>query len=137
LRFRPAWRQILSLLVVSATAGPCAILITEGFLGALPHGDGTSWAALALTVLAGSAPTAGLIALIGPPGLCLGAGVVGSIGNRFSGAAAAPQLLPPAASHIGQWLPPGAGASLLRSTAYFGGRGAGGHLVVLIVWAVL
>ncbi|HXP55382.1 MAG TPA: ABC transporter permease [Streptosporangiaceae bacterium] len=137
LRFRPAWRQILSLLVVSATAGLGAILITEGFLGALPHGDGTSWAALALTVLAVSAPTAGLIALIGPPGLGLGAGLMIFIGNPFSGATSAPQLLPTAVSHIGQWLPPGAGASLLRSTAYFGGRGAGGHLVVLIVWAVL
>jgi hypothetical protein len=43
-------------------------------------------------------------------------------------------LLPTAVSHIGQWLPPGAGASLLRSTAYFGGHGSDGHLAVLIVW---
>lgn len=136
LRFRPAWRQILSLVVVSATAGLGAILITEGFLGALPHGNGTSWAALALTVLAVSAPTAGLIALIGPPGLGLGAALMIFIGNPFSGATSAPQLLPTAVSHIGQWLPPGAGASLLRSTAYFGGHGAAGHLAVLVVWAV-
>jgi hypothetical protein len=137
LRFRPAWRQILSLLVVSATAGLGAILITEGFLGALPHGNGTSWAALALTVLAVSAPTAGLIALIGPLGLGLGAALMIFIGNPFSGATSAPQLLPTAVSHIGQWLPPGAGASLLRSTAYFGGHGADGHLAVLMVWIVL
>ena len=134
LRFRPAWRQILALLVVSATAGLGAILITEGFLGALPHDNGTSWAALALTVLAVSAPAAGLTALIGPPGLGLGAALMIFIGNPFSGVTSAPQLLPTAVSHIGQWLPPGAGASLLRSTAYFGGRGAGGHLTVLIVW---
>ncbi len=112
-------------------------MITEGFLGALPHGNGTSWAVLALTVLAVSAPTAGLIALIGPLGLGLGAALMIFIGNPFSGATSAPQLLPTAVSHIGQWLPPGAGASLLRSTAYFGGHGADGHLVVLIVWAVL
>ena len=137
LRFRPAWRQILSLLVVSATAGLGAILITEGFLGALPHDNGTSWAALALTVLAVSAPTAGLIALVGPSGLGLGAALMIFIGNPFSGATSAPQLLPTAVSYIGQCLPPGAGASLLRSTAYFGGHGADGHLAVLIVWAVL
>jgi hypothetical protein len=137
LRFRPAWRQILSLVVVSATAGLGAILITEGFLGALPQDHGTSWAALALTVLAVSAPTAGLIELIGPAGLGLGAALMIFIGNPFSGATSAPQLLPTAVSHIGQWLPPGAGASLLRSTAYFGGHGAGGHLTVLIVWVVL
>jgi hypothetical protein len=137
LRFRPAWRQILSLVVVSATAGLGAILITEGFLSALPQDHGTSWAALALTVLAVSAPTAGLIELIGPAGLGLGAALMIFIGNPFSGATSAPQLLPTAVSHIGQWLPPGAGASLLRSTAYFGSRGAGGHLTVLIVWVVL
>jgi hypothetical protein len=137
LRFRPAWRQMLSLVVVSATAGLGAILIAEGFLGALPQDHGTSLAALALTVLAVSAPTAGLIELIGPAGLGLGAALMIFIGNPFAGATSAPQLLPTAVGHIGQWLPPGAGASLLRSTAYFGGRGAGGHLTVLIVWVVL
>ena len=137
LRFRPAGRQILALIVVSATAGLGAILIAEGFLGALPHGNGTSWAALALTVLGVSAPAAGLIALIGPLGLALGAALMIFIGNPFSGVTSAPQLLPTAVSHIGQWLPPGAGASLLRSTAYFGGHGADGHLTVLIVWILL
>src|SRR6201994_4549173 len=121
LRFRPAWRQILSLTVVSATAGLGAILITEGFLGALPHGDGTSWAALALTVLAVSAPTAGLIALIGPPGLGLGAALMIFIGNPFSGATSAPQLLPTAVSHIGQGLAPRGGASLPRRNGHLGG----------------
>ncbi len=137
LRFRPAGRQILALIVVSATAALGAILITEGFLGALPHDNGTSWAALALTVLGVSAPAAGLIALIGPLGLALGAVLMIFIGNPFSGVTSAPQLLPTAVSHIGQWLPPGAGASLLRSTAYFGGHGADGHLTVLIVWILL
>ncbi|HEY2521906.1 MAG TPA: ABC transporter permease [Streptosporangiaceae bacterium] len=134
LRFRPAGRQILALFVVSATAALGAILITEGFLGALPHDNGASWAALALTVLAVSAPAAGLIALIGPSGLALGAVLMIFVGNPFSGVTSAPQLLPRVVSHIGQWLPPGAGASLLRSTAYFGGHGSGGHLTVLIVW---
>jgi hypothetical protein len=137
LRFRPAGRQILALVVVSATAGLGAISITEGFLGALPHDDGASWAALALTVLAVSAPTTGLIALIGPPGLGLGAALMIFIGNPFSGVTSAPQLLPTVVSHIGQWLPPGAGASLLRSTAYFSGHGADGHLTVLIAWSLL
>jgi hypothetical protein len=46
----------------------------------------------------------------------------------------APELLPAPVGTIGQWLPPGAGASLLRSTAYFGGHGAAGHLIVLLAW---
>jgi hypothetical protein len=137
LRFRPARRQILALAVVSATAGLGAIAIIEGFLGALPHNGGASWGALALTVLAVSAPTVGLIELIGPVGLGLGAALMIFVGNSFSGVTSAPELLPSAAGAIGRWLPPGAGASLLRSTAYFGSRGAGGHVVVLAVWIVL
>ena len=136
LAFRPAWRQIMALIVVSATAGLGAYLIAQGFLGALPHEALATWAALSLTVLAVGATTAGLIALIGAGGLGLGVVLMIFIGNPFSGATSAPGLLPAPAGAIGQWLPPGAGASLLRSTAYFGGHGAAGHLIVLIVWIV-
>jgi hypothetical protein len=34
-------------------------------------------------------------------------------------------------------MPPGAGTNLLRSTGYFDGAAAGGHLAVLAVWAGL
>jgi hypothetical protein len=37
---------------------------------------------------------------------------------------------------IGQLLPPGAGANLLRSTGYFDGAGAGEHIAVLAIWAL-
>jgi len=137
LGFRPAWRQIMALVVVSATAGLGAYLIAQGFLGALPHEAVATWAALSLTVLAIAATTAGLIALIGAAGLGLGILLMIFIGNPFSGVTSAPGLLPAPVGTIGQWLPPGAGASLLRSTAYFNGHGASGHLTVLIVWIVL
>jgi len=137
LEFRPAWRQIMALIVVSAAAGLGAYLIAQGFLGALPHDAVATWAALSLTVLAIGATTAGLIALIGAPGLGLGVLTMIFIGNPFSGATSAPELLPAPVGTIGQWLPPGAGANLLRSTAYFGGHGAAEHLTVLLVWIVL
>jgi hypothetical protein len=134
LGFRPAWRQIMALIVVSAAAGLGAYLIAQGFLGALPHEAVATWAALSLIVLATGATTAGLIALIGAAGLGLGILLMIFIGNPFSGVTSAPELLPAPVGTIGQWLPPGAGASLLRSTAYFGGHGAAGHLTVLLVW---
>jgi len=137
LAFRPAWRQIMALIVVSATAGLGAYLIAQGFLGALPHDAVATWAALSLIVLAIGATTAGLIALIGAAGLGLGVLLMIFMGNPFSGVTSAPELLPAPVGTIGQWLPPGAGASLLRSTAYFNGHGASGHLIVLIVWMVL
>jgi hypothetical protein len=136
-RVRPAWRQLVVLAVVSAAAGLSTYLIVQGFLGALPHEHAATWASLSLTLLAVSAPTAGLIALIGPVGLAAGAALMILVGNPFSAATSAPQLLPAAVGHIGQWLPPGASASLLRSTAYFNGNGAAGHLSVLIIWTAL
>jgi hypothetical protein len=137
LEFRPAWRQIGALTVVSATAGLGAYLIAQGFLGALPHEHLATWGALTLTVLSIGATAAGLIDLFGAAGLAVSAILMIFIGNPFSGATSAPQLLPPAVGHIGQWLPPGAAASLLRSTAYFNGHGASGHLAILILWCVL
>jgi hypothetical protein len=134
--FRPAWRQIVALTVVSAVAGLGAYLIAQPFLGALPHEPVATWAALALMLLAIGSTTAGLIAVLRSAGLALSAALMVFIGNPFSAVTSAPQLLPDWVDHLGQWLPPGAGANLLRSTAYFGGNGAGGHLTVLLLWTV-
>jgi hypothetical protein len=136
-RFRPAWRQLVALAMVSAAAGLGAYLIVQGFLGALPHAHAATWASLSLILLAVSAPAAGLIALLGTAGLAVSAAVMIFVGNAFSAASSAPELLPTAVGRIGQWLPPGAGASLLRGTAYFHGNGTAVHLSVLSIWSVL
>ncbi|MGH8889073.1 MAG: ABC transporter permease [Acidothermaceae bacterium] len=136
-RFRPAWRQILALTVVSAVTAAGAYLISQTFLGALPNEGAADWASIALTMLAMSAATTGFIALVGVGGLAIAAALMVFVGNPFSGATSAPELLPTTVNHVGQWLPPGAGANLLRSTAYFHGNGAAGHLCVLLAWIVL
>jgi hypothetical protein len=135
--FRPAWRQLLALAIVSAVASAGSYLIAQGFLGALPHNGFATWAALALLLFAISSTTSGLVALIGPGGLGISAALMVFVGNPFSGVTSAPEMLPGAVNHIGAWLPPGAGANLLRSTAYFGGHGAAPHLVVLVLWAAV
>jgi hypothetical protein len=137
LAFRPAWRQVLALAIVSATAGLGAYLIAQAFLGALPHEHLATWASLCLTIFAMAATTAGLVALVGAAGLGLSAALMIFVGNAFAGISSAPQLLPAAVDHIGQWLPPGAGANLLRSITYFNGHGASVHLGVLIAWSVV
>lgn len=88
-------------------------------------------------MLAISATSVGLITLIGPAGIGLSAALMVFVGNPFSGITSAPELLPKFVGDIGQWLPPGAGANLLRSTAYFGGAGSGGHIAVLVLWSTL
>jgi hypothetical protein len=124
IRFHPAWRQLTALTVVAAVTGAGTFLIAQGWLGALPHHGFAVWASLTLTVLALSSATAGLIALIGAPGLGISAVLFVFLGNPFSGVSSAPQLLP------------GAGANLLRSCVYFDDFGASGHLLVLLAWIV-
>ena len=133
-RFTPAWRQLVGLVIVCATAGLGAFLIAETWLGALPGHPWGTWGALTLTILAMSAATTGLIALIGSSGLGVGAALMVFVGNPSSGTTSAPELLPKAVGAIGQWLPPGAGANLVRSTAYFQGHGIGRPLAVLVLW---
>jgi hypothetical protein len=59
------------------------------------------------------------------------------LGNPFSGAASAPRMLPEPVGTIGQWLPPGAGTTLLRSVSFFDGAAATGPVLTLTWWAAL
>lgn len=63
--------------------------------------------------------------------------IVMLVGNPFSGATSAAELLPAGWGAMGQLLPPGASVSLLRSTSYFDGAGTGMPLVVLSLWLVV
>jgi hypothetical protein len=136
-RVRPAWRQLLAVSLVSTVAAAGAYLIGQSWLGALPGNGAGDWATLAITIAAMASATAELIALIGLAGLGLAAAAFVFVGNPFSGASSAPQLLPGIVNHLGQWLPPGAGLSLLRSVAYFHGHGVEPHLAVLLTWTAV
>lgn len=120
----------------SVLTGLAVTGIVQGWLDVV----GGDWVAnagvVSLTVLAIAATLAGLYAVVGKPGLVIGALTMIFVGNPFSGVGSAPELLPEPAGAIGQLLPPGAGGNLLRSTGFFDGAGGGGHLTVLAVWAL-
>ena len=126
-----------ALVAASAVAGLVAAATVQGWLGVL----GGSWLAnagvLGLTVLAVGAAVAGLAALGGRAGAAAGALLMVLVGNPLSGVSSAPELLPVPAGAIGQLLPPGAGGSLLRSTAFFDGAGGTAPLTVLAAWVAL
>ncbi len=123
-----AARGALTLLAASALVGLAAAAVTHSWLGVVTGDWWTEAGVLALTVLAIGSAVAGLAALFGPRGIGLGALLMVLLGNSFSGVTSAPQLLPEPVGAIGQWLPPGAGGSLLRSVAFFDGSAAGGPL---------
>ncbi|MCW8378560.1 ABC transporter permease [Streptomyces justiciae] len=130
-------RAVVALVGASALAGMAVAGITDSWLGVL---TGNWWAeagVFGLATLAVSSAVAGLAALLGTAGIGIAAGVIMLLGNPFSGAASAPQLLPEPVGTIGQWLPPGASATLLRSVAYFDGAAASGPALTLTWWAAL
>jgi hypothetical protein len=132
---RAGYPQAGVLLVKSALIGLVVVGIVQGWLGVIPGDWVANAAVISLTVIAISSTVCGLGALLGAPGVALGGLLMVFVGNPFSGVSSAPQLLPSPAGTLGQFLPPGAGASLLRSSAFFDGYGSGAHLIVLAIWA--
>lgn len=130
-------RAVATLAGAAVLVGITATAIAHSWLGVL---DGDWWAeagALSLAAAALGAAVAGLAALIGTPGIGLGGLLMVLLGNPFSGASSAPEMLPEPVGAIGQLLPPGAGTTLLRSVAYFDGHGAAAPLLILSAWAAL
>ncbi|MFJ7769886.1 ABC transporter permease [Streptomyces sp. NPDC097107] len=130
-------RAVAALVGAAALTGLVAAAIAHSWLGVV---TGDWWAVagvFGLSALAVGAGVAGLGALLGRAGLGLGGAVMMLLGNPFSGASSAPEMLPQPAGAIGQWLPPGAGASLLRSVSFFDGAAATGPALTLTWWAAL
>jgi hypothetical protein len=126
--------RLAGVLGFAALAGLVATGVLHG-LGVLTGNYLAEAGAVGLLALAVSATVSGLGALLGRPGIGLGVLLVFLLGNPISGLASAPELLPQPWGAIGQFLPPGAGGSLLRSVAYFDGARATGPLLVLAAWA--
>lgn len=125
----------LGVLAVGAVmAGLAGVALIQGWLGILGGPWWANSAVLTLTVGAIAATVAGLGALLGERGVGLGALIMVLLGNPLSGANSAPELLSQPWGAIGQALPPGAGSTLLRGTAFFDGASAAGPIWTLLAW---
>ncbi|MBF6164830.1 hypothetical protein IU486_08590 [Streptomyces gardneri] len=129
--------KVIGLVTFGVVGGLLSMAIVQGWLSVVPGSylELASVAGLVSFAVAGS--VAGLAAVIGRAGIGLAALLMLLIGNPFSAATSAPELLPQPWGVIGQLLPPGAAASLLRSVAFFDGAAAAGPLVVLLVWSAI
>lgn len=134
---RSAWGRSLGLFGGAVLAALVVTGIIQGWLGVLGGDWYLNAAVLALIVMAIAGAEMGAEMLLGPKALAVVAPLMVFIGNPWSGASSAPELLPEPVGWIGQALPPGAGVTLLRSTAFFDGAGSARALVVLLAWAAL
>lgn len=128
------WRRVAGAMMAAIGGGAVAVLVMQSWLGVL---EGSWWAnagVFTLVLAATSLTLIGLHAVLGHAGAGLGAAAMLLLGNPLSGVTSAPELLPSGWGAFGQLLPPGAGGTLLRSTAYFDGAAAGGPALVLACW---
>lgn len=134
LRVRGPGRRAAGAVVLALLAGPTAVGVLHGWLGAL----GGAWLAESAVVSLGIAAITlgvlGVAAVAGRAGLVLADLTVIALGNPLSAAAGAPALLPDGWRELGQALPPGAIVAALRSVSGFDGTGAAGPLTVLVLW---
>ena len=133
---REVWTRLTAAVVFAGLAGTTIAALLRYVLGSI---DANFWgvaAGLTLGVLAMGLFMLGLGSLFGRVGLIAGALLALLLGNPLSGLTGAPELLPSGWGTLGQWLPQGANATLLRSTAFFGGSGTTMAIVVLTCWAI-
>ncbi|MFC4137612.1 MULTISPECIES: hypothetical protein [unclassified Microbacterium] len=114
-----AWRRIVGLLVYSASAGLVLTGILQSWIGALQADFWTDAAAIALTIGAIASTVVGLSSLLGKAGIAVGAVTMILFANPLSAANVPVEFLLAPWGTIGQWMPPGAGATLLRDLSYF------------------
>ena len=128
--------RTIGLVTFAVLAGTAGAAVQQYWLGVLP---GSYWAGasvIGLFALAVAGTVAGLGAALDRAGLALGAVTIFLVGNALSAVAAAPELLPQPWGTVGQYLPIGAGATLLRSVASFDGHGAAMPGTVLTTYAI-
>lgn len=91
---------------------------------------------LALGVAAVAFPLTGLATIAGRIGVGIGTALMVLVGHPLSGLSTAPEWYPGFWGDLGQALPPGATGTLLRSTAFFSGRGSMSAVLVLAAWTI-
>ena len=133
---REVWTRFAAAVVFAGLAGWTIAALLRYVLGSI---DANFWGVaggLTLGALASGLSMLGLGSLFGRVGLGIGSLLALLLGNPLSGLTSAPQLLPSGWGALGQWLPQGANATLLRSTAFFAGAGSTMAIVVLTCWTV-
>jgi hypothetical protein len=129
-----AVRRLAGLVVFGLAAGALAALIMETWFGLLQGNWLLNAAALGLGMSATAALIIGLNAVLGRPGLAVGAILTVLFANPISAAAAPMQFLPAPWGSVGQYFVPGAASNLVRSLSYFPDAATAMQWTVLACW---
>lgn len=129
--------RITALVVYAAVGGMAISGIMTGWYGVLGGGFWENTLVFGMSLLAIGATIVGFGSLLGRPGIAVGPVLFMLIANPISSANMPKEFLPGAWGDIGQWFPPGAGATLVREVNYFPDAAMAFPWWVLIGWAAL
>ncbi|WP_440709385.1 hypothetical protein [Herbiconiux sp. YIM B11900] len=113
------WRRLATVVLYSVAGAVIVVAIGQAWFGVLQGDAVLNTLAVAASVLAVSALIVGLTSILGAKGIGIGAVLAMLIGNPISGATQPWEFLPEPWGAIGQFFPPGAGATLMRDLSYF------------------
>jgi hypothetical protein len=131
------WRRIIALFAYAGVAGLLIAGILQGWFGVLGGHYLANAGVLAACLAAMGATIVGLRTLLGIAGIPIGPIVFLLIANPIAGVAMPREFLPGPWGDIGQWFPPGAGATLLRCNSYFPSAPSAFPWAILAGWMVL
>ncbi|MCP3426157.1 ABC transporter permease [Rothia sp. AR01] len=131
------WRRLGAAVLYALLAGLSLDLILNSWFGFVQGGFLVDWMVFTLSVLGTSSFILGCTALIGPPGIGVGAVVTMFLGNPLSGAQVPWQFYPHPWGWIGQHLVPGAAQRLLRTESFFPDASGAEQWWTLIAWSAL
>jgi hypothetical protein len=134
---REVWTRFDAAVVFSVVAGVTIAALLQYVLGSSTQNFWGVAAGLTLGALASGLVILGLGSLFGRVGLGVGALLALLVGNPLSGLNSASEMLPTGWGVLGQWLPQGANATLLRSMAFFDGAGAELAIAALTCWVAV
>jgi hypothetical protein len=130
-------RRVAGALAFAVTGSLALAAVLQFWLGSFEGNYLANAGVIALSIGAISLTLLGLEGLFGFVGLAAGGAVMMLLGNPLSGLASAPEMLPAGWGSLGQFLPPGAAGTALRSVSFFDGAGSGRSFLVLGCWLVV
>jgi hypothetical protein len=125
------------LALYALVAGLAVAAILQGWFGVLGGNYLALSSVLALCLSGIGLCVVGAASLIGPPGIALNALVFLLFANPIAGVAMPKEFVAAPWGDVGQWFPPGAGASLLRSITYFPAAPTALSWLVLVGWVAV
>jgi len=131
------WRRLTAVAASSVFGGLAVAGVLQGWFGAIAGSYWVNATIIGLAMFGIAATIVGFVSVVGRPGIAAGPVLFLLIANPLAAAAQPWQMLLVPFGAIGQWMPPGAAAALLRDESYFP-RADTTHLwLALVSWAVL